>query len=165
MTTTQPIEGHTPWSVERHDDDDGSINYEIWDRKLYERIVTLNDFYDSKNSRKYAKLIVEAVNFYKSQELADLRERAKAAPASAEWHRIDDPENPPPKDGTKIIVASRFQSEIDLMWLTRWEYIAEFYLDSWAIKSDGLAFVRGGHAMLALDGVTHYRLIQPPKDA
>jgi hypothetical protein len=49
--------------VERHDQDDGQINYEIWcqDAPTYHRVVTLNDW-DNENAREDAELIVRAVN-------------------------------------------------------------------------------------------------------
>lgn len=57
-----------PWYVERHDQDDGSINYEIWSvftgadgTTDMHRIVTLNDE-DNENARLDAALIVKAVN-------------------------------------------------------------------------------------------------------
>lgn len=52
-----------PWVVERHDQDDGSISYEIWcqTRPYYHRVVTLNDW-DNNHAREDADLIVRAVN-------------------------------------------------------------------------------------------------------
>ncbi len=52
-----------PWVVERHDQDDGQINYEIWCQSAptYHRVVTLND-YDNEAARDDAKLIVKSVN-------------------------------------------------------------------------------------------------------
>lgn len=57
-----------PWHVERHDQDDGTINYEIW--AIFKsadggtdmhRIVTLNDD-DNEHAKADADLIVRAVN-------------------------------------------------------------------------------------------------------
>ena len=52
-----------PWVVERHDQDDGTISYEIWCHipLNYHRVVTLND-YDNENAKDDAELIVRAVN-------------------------------------------------------------------------------------------------------
>jgi hypothetical protein len=52
-----------PWTIERHDQEDGTISYEIWsvNPPTYHRIVTLNDW-DNKNAREDAELIVRAVN-------------------------------------------------------------------------------------------------------
>lgn len=53
-----------PWTVERHDQDDGSINYEIWainPPTVYHRIVTLNDW-DNERAKDDADLIAKAVN-------------------------------------------------------------------------------------------------------
>jgi len=49
--------------VERHDQDDGQINYEIWCQIApnYHRVVTLNDW-DNEHAREDAKLIVKSVN-------------------------------------------------------------------------------------------------------
>jgi hypothetical protein len=57
-----------PWIVERHDQEDGTINYEIWCQTAphYHRVVTLND-YDNENARDDAALIAKVVNEY--QEL------------------------------------------------------------------------------------------------
>jgi hypothetical protein len=52
-----------PWVVERHDQDDGTINYEIWSQTApnYHRVVTLND-HDNENARTDAAIIVTAVS-------------------------------------------------------------------------------------------------------
>lgn len=53
-----------PWTVERHDQEDGTISYEIWSINpptTYHRIVTLNDW-DNENAREDAACIVDAVN-------------------------------------------------------------------------------------------------------
>ncbi len=52
-----------PWEVERHDQDDGTISYEIWciTAPTYHRIVTLNDD-DNEAARADAALIVRSVN-------------------------------------------------------------------------------------------------------
>lgn len=53
-----------PWTIERHDQDDGTINYEIWainPPQTYHRVVTLNDS-DNENAKADAELIVRAVN-------------------------------------------------------------------------------------------------------
>ena len=57
-----------PWTVERHDQDDGSINYEIWTNgwvltPAYHRVVTLSDA-DNERAREDAALIVRAVNAF-----------------------------------------------------------------------------------------------------
>lgn len=57
-----------PWYVERHDQDDGTINYEIWavfqekdGGTNMHRICTINDD-DNEHAREDAALIVKAVN-------------------------------------------------------------------------------------------------------
>lgn len=51
-----------PWECERHDMDDGSISFEVWNQsnKHYGRISTFNDEYDNKNSRCNAAFIAVA---------------------------------------------------------------------------------------------------------
>ena len=92
-----------PWTVERHDQDDGSINYEIWTNgwvliATYHRVVTLSDA-DNERAREDAALIVRAVNAHDDLVAAlkaamdhigngyqppDLIEQANAALAKAE---------------------------------------------------------------------------------
>ena len=57
-----------PWTVERHDQDDGTINYEIWavfrgadGGTTMHRIATIND-YDNENAKDDAAMIAKAVN-------------------------------------------------------------------------------------------------------
>lgn len=53
-----------PWTVERHDQDDGTINYEIWaidPPAIYHRVATIND-YDNEHAKDDAELIARAVN-------------------------------------------------------------------------------------------------------
>ena len=52
-----------PWLVERYDQDDGSINYEVWCQNAphYHRVVTLNDD-ANEHALADTKLIVAAVN-------------------------------------------------------------------------------------------------------
>lgn len=52
-----------PWIIERHDQDDGSINYEIWAQQapVYHRVVTMNDW-DNEAARSDSALIAKAVN-------------------------------------------------------------------------------------------------------
>lgn len=57
------------WEIERHDQEDGSISYEIWDRDTHTRIVTLNDSYDNGNAKDLVHIIVDAVNY--QEELLD----------------------------------------------------------------------------------------------
>jgi hypothetical protein len=53
-----------PWTIERHDRDDGSISYEIWDYNPsnYERVCTINDCYDNARAKKHADYIVSLHN-------------------------------------------------------------------------------------------------------
>lgn len=64
-----------PYVVERHDQEDGSISYEIWDHRpdTYRRLCTINDFNDScsysdedkrplNNAKDDAEMIVRALN-------------------------------------------------------------------------------------------------------
>jgi hypothetical protein len=64
------------WMVERHDQDDGSITYEIWDHnpETYRRITSVNDSLDEEgeNARKDAETIARAVNSHDDM-LAALR--------------------------------------------------------------------------------------------
>ena len=50
-----------PWVVERHDQEDGSISYEVWDYDPanYRRVVVLNDseIEEGKNARRDAYMI------------------------------------------------------------------------------------------------------------
>ena len=68
-----------PWLVERHDQDDGSINYEIWcqESPTYTRICTISENFDSNKAREDAALIVQAVN-EREELLAALRELSEA---------------------------------------------------------------------------------------
>lgn len=64
-----------PYVVERHDQDDGSITYEIWDHRpdSYRRLCSINEHDDSlefdeddgkppHNAKSDAELIVRALN-------------------------------------------------------------------------------------------------------
>lgn len=64
-----------PYVVERHDQEDGSITYEIWDRRrdTYRRLCSINDYRDSDRwsseerrpancARNDAEMIVRALN-------------------------------------------------------------------------------------------------------
>lgn len=53
-----------PWQVERHDQDDGSISYEIWCNHpdCYGRITTINDRYDNEQAKLLAARIVTLHN-------------------------------------------------------------------------------------------------------
>jgi hypothetical protein len=64
-----------PYVVERHDQDDGSISYEIWDHRpdSYRRLCSINDDNDSSqwsdddqkpghNAKSDAEMIVRALN-------------------------------------------------------------------------------------------------------
>jgi hypothetical protein len=55
-----------PWTVERHDDDDGSINYEIWNHspEHYTRVVTVNDLNDDGNAKHNARLMSAAPDLF-----------------------------------------------------------------------------------------------------
>ena len=52
------------WTVERHDQEDGSITYEIWcyDPDHYERICSINTEFDTQNAKKWADHIVALHN-------------------------------------------------------------------------------------------------------
>lgn len=64
----------SPYVVERHDDEDGSISYEIWDYRpeTYRRLCTLNEWNDGgaedeeerdlSTAKDDAELIVKALN-------------------------------------------------------------------------------------------------------
>jgi hypothetical protein len=75
-----------PWTIERHDQDDGSITYEIWDYnpKDYERICTINDRYDNARAKKHADRIAslhnadEIVKF--QQTISEIAREGKTAP-------------------------------------------------------------------------------------
>lgn len=69
-----------PYVVERHDQEDGSITYEIWDERpdSYRRLCSINEMYDSlragddddynkrkrppHNAKSDAEMIVRALN-------------------------------------------------------------------------------------------------------
>ena len=63
-----------PYVVERHDQEDGSITYEIWDRRpdTYRRLCSLNEWNDGgredkagkerSTAKEDAELIVDALN-------------------------------------------------------------------------------------------------------
>lgn len=55
-----------PWEVERHDQDDGSIEYEIWNHspEHYTRIVTVSDENDDANAKNNALLMAAAPELY-----------------------------------------------------------------------------------------------------
>ena len=67
----------TPWLVERHDDEDGTIAYEIWNHAPahYHRICTVADYSgDNPPAKANAALIVRAVNSHEAlkEALRDL---------------------------------------------------------------------------------------------
>lgn len=72
------------------------------------------------------------------------------------------PINTAPKN-KEIIVAKRFESEIDLMWITRWKYIATWHINEWVIWSTGLSGISGGTCVFKLDEPTHWMPI-PTED-
>lgn len=51
------------YSVERHDQDDGSITWEIWDTNVehYRRLCSINDR-DTRHALADARLIAKALN-------------------------------------------------------------------------------------------------------
>jgi len=49
------------WYVERHDDDDGTIAYEIWCLKPYWRVTTLYEW-DNSHAHVFAEHIASAHN-------------------------------------------------------------------------------------------------------
>jgi hypothetical protein len=63
-----------PYVVERHDEEDGSITYEIWDYRpdTYRRLCSINEWDDGgdedregrelSTAKKDAKMIVDALN-------------------------------------------------------------------------------------------------------
>ena len=57
-----------PYHLERHDQDDGSITYEIWDYRpeTYRRLCSINEYDDgaseSNTTKQDAELIVKALN-------------------------------------------------------------------------------------------------------
>lgn len=64
-----------PYVVERHDQEDGSITYEIWDHRpdSYRRLCSLNEFYESESysdedcrprhtAKSDAEMIMRALN-------------------------------------------------------------------------------------------------------
>ncbi len=55
-----------PWEVERHDQDDGSIEYEIWNHSAehYTRIATVSDKNDDANARCNAHVMAAAPELY-----------------------------------------------------------------------------------------------------
>lgn len=89
------------WRVERYDNDDGSIAYEIWQEgpvpemiefddltlEGYRRIGTFHELYDSKFAKKDAAYIVLACNSYP----ALLAERDRLREALEEIELLDEP--------------------------------------------------------------------------
>jgi hypothetical protein len=57
---------YNSWTIERHDQEDGSITYEIWDHKppTCGRICSINTHYDNPQARNFAKHIVKLQNEY-----------------------------------------------------------------------------------------------------
>lgn len=55
-----------PFVVERHDEEDGSINYEIWDHRpnSYRRLCTISDEYSVTRgaAKRDAEMIARALN-------------------------------------------------------------------------------------------------------
>lgn len=50
-----------PFTVERHDNQDGSIAYEIWTHDLQSRVLRMRDD-DNKNAKADAELIAHLLN-------------------------------------------------------------------------------------------------------
>jgi len=48
--------------LERHDQEDGSITYEIWHINGHSRICSINDRYDSERAKDDAEFLVKAWN-------------------------------------------------------------------------------------------------------
>lgn len=69
------------------------------------------------------------------------------------WHRIDDPENPAPKDGTKVRVAAA-NSRGDIWW----PHAAQFI--------DGAWMADFGHAGMKIfePQPTHWQLLPNPPE-
>lgn len=61
--TYQP---NAPYVVQRHDDDDGSITYEVWDERpdSYRRLCSINEWNDSTRAtaKTDAEMIVRGLN-------------------------------------------------------------------------------------------------------
>lgn len=61
-----------PYVVERHDEEDGSINYEIWDHRpdSYRRLCTISDEYSLTRgaAKKDAEMVVRALNLLHGAE-------------------------------------------------------------------------------------------------
>lgn len=51
-----------PVIVERHDSDDGSINFEVWSQRPYERHFTIYEHLDAKRGKANADLYAAAHN-------------------------------------------------------------------------------------------------------
>ena len=79
------MKGQTPgpWVVERHDQDDGTVNYEIWchTAPTYHRVVTLID-HDNENAKADAELIARAVNRIRGEDAGATQSLAPEAPCS-----------------------------------------------------------------------------------
>lgn len=50
-----------PFMVERHNNDDGSIAYELWTRQMQKRLFSMRDD-DNKNAKADAELICKLLN-------------------------------------------------------------------------------------------------------
>jgi hypothetical protein len=99
-----------PFVLERHDDDDGSIDWEVWDHRpaSYRRLLTLNDSPDNegRNAKADAQRIVNALNRAdiieaQSKALAEAREALK--PFAAIVEQLDR-EMPRARNGKVTIV-------------------------------------------------------------
>lgn len=57
-----------PWEVERHDQDDGSIDYAIWNHSAehYTRIATVNDDTDDANAKANSHVMAAAPDLYEA---------------------------------------------------------------------------------------------------
>lgn len=78
--TTPPRKN--PFVVERYDEEDGSISYEVWDLRSgsYRRLCTINELDDGgredengnelSTAKADAEMIVRALNFYFQKNLA-----------------------------------------------------------------------------------------------
>lgn len=54
------------YHLERHDQEDGSITYEIWDYnpESYRRLCSINEF-DNNSAKQDAELIIKSLNYLK----------------------------------------------------------------------------------------------------
>lgn len=50
----------THYTVERHDQEDGSITYEVWSHHPYYRICSINDRHDNASAKRDAEFIAKS---------------------------------------------------------------------------------------------------------